>query len=170
MTLVAITTLQVLKLTKVLVAAGGVKEDLDVEGEVVEADVVVRWGGMELLPMIRLTHEPISPSPIILRTSTAGLVLQKSTQFFQEKGKQPRSAAENTGDTSSIKELNFHIRHLYDVIKIQNKSIHYIKTNNSNKNPLDLCDEKYVLHPPHRENPSLGRHGKGSAKRKNGGG
>ena len=96
-------------------------------------------------------------------------IAAEKQKICQKNGKKPRSDSDNTGDNSSIKELNVHIRQLSAVIKIQNKRIHLIETKNGNEDPLDLGDDKSVLNIPNRDNPYLGRQVQGSTKRKKGG-
>ena len=84
MTLSAISKYFVLTLTEVVAAAEGGEEDLDAEDKVGEADVFMGEGDMELLPRIRSTPVTISLSPIIMRSSTAGSLLQKSRRFVRK--------------------------------------------------------------------------------------
>ena len=84
---------------------------------------------------------------------------------WNNKGKQPRAAGDNTGDTYSIKELNVHIRQLSAIIKIQNKRIFHIETNNGNEESLDSGNDKSVLNRSNRNKPALVIHGKVIAKR-----
>ena len=58
-----------------------VEKDLDVEDEVGEADAVVGEGGVESRPRTGSTFVLISPSPIIIRISTSGSMLQRSKRF-----------------------------------------------------------------------------------------
>ena len=94
----------------------------------------------------------------------------ENQKVWQNKGKQPISAGENTVDTSSIKELNVHIHQLSANIKIQNKCFCHIKTNNGDEELFHLGDDKTVLNLPKRDNPDLGRQWQVRAKKIKGGG
>ena len=65
--------------------------------------------------------------------------------------------------------MSVHIRQLYAIIKIQNKRIYHIKTNNGDDEPLDSGDEKNVLNIPNREKPALTCQEQGSVKSTKGG-
>ena len=57
----------------------------EVEDEVGEADAVVGEGGVESRPRTGSTFVLISPSPIIIRISTSGSILQRSIIFGRKK-------------------------------------------------------------------------------------
>ena len=74
----------------------------------------------------------------------------ENQNFWKNKGKNPRAAGDNTGDTSLIKELNVHNCQLSAVIKIQNKYIRHINTNNGDEDLMDSGDDKSVPNLPNR--------------------
>ena len=55
-------------------------------------------------------------------------------------------------------------------IRIQNKHIRNIETNNGVEDPLDSSDDKSVLNLFNRDNHTLGHQGQGSTKKKKCGG
>ena len=63
-----------------------------------------------------------------------------------------------------------HIRQLSAVIKNYNKRIFHIEGNNDDEDLMESSDDKSILNLSNRENPALGRQGKGSTKRTKGGG
>ena len=86
-------------------------------------------------------------------------------RVWQNKVKQPRAVGKNICNTYPIKELNVHIHQLSAIIKIQNKRIFHIETNNGNEDSLDSGNDKSVLNRSNRNKPALVIHGKVIAKR-----